>query len=150
MQRCAVFPSILRTRFPLRFLLINRPILTNLSFKAQFYFLFQHGVLFPFTLAVSRCNYSISVFLCTSLKSSSLLCCFLRSIFFTATCLPLCFSLAMHTIPVEPSPILMKLSRYSRGSPADRSRGGSALKERYKHDIKFMINNNEVMIPYLG
>lgn len=53
----------------------------------------------------------------TSLKSSSLLCCFLRSIFFTATCLPLCFSLAMHTIPVEPSPILIKLSRYSRGSP---------------------------------
>lgn len=56
----------------------------------------------------------------TSLKSSSLLCCFLRSIFFTATCLPLCFSLAMHTIPVEPSPILIKLSRYSRGSPVGK------------------------------
>lgn len=69
------------------------------------------------------------VFICTSLKSSSLLCCFLRSIFFTATCLPLCFSLAMHTIPVEPSPILMKLSRYSRGSPADRTRCGTALNE---------------------
>lgn len=56
----------------------------------------------------------------TSLKRSSRLCCFLRSIFFTATCLPLCFSLAMHTMPVEPSPILMKLSRYSRGSPERR------------------------------
>lgn len=57
----------------------------------------------------------------TSLKSSSLLCCFLRSIFFTATCLPLCFSLAMHTMPVEPSPILIKLSRYSRGSPVSKA-----------------------------
>lgn len=76
----------------------------------------------------------------TSLKSSSLLCCFLRSIFFTATCLPLCFSLAMHTIPVEPSPILIKLSRYSRGSPAGRYRYGLILKQHCKEKKKKYSN----------
>lgn len=47
----------------------------------------------------------------TSLKSSSRLCCLRKSIFLTATSLPELRTVAMHTIPVEPSPILMKLSR---------------------------------------
>lgn len=47
----------------------------------------------------------------TSLKSSSRRCCLRRSIFLTATSLPELRTVAMHTMPVEPSPILMKLSR---------------------------------------
>ncbi|MGH0146627.1 UNVERIFIED_CONTAM: hypothetical protein FKN15_063253 [Acipenser sinensis] len=33
----------------------------------------------------------------------------------------------MHTMPVEPSPILMKLSRYSRGSPGFTTSWSAAL-----------------------
>lgn len=47
----------------------------------------------------------------TSLNSSSRLCCLRRSIFFTATSRPELRTVAIHTTPVEPSPILMKLSR---------------------------------------
>ncbi|TNN87156.1 hypothetical protein EYF80_002358 [Liparis tanakae] len=43
-------------------------------------------------------------------ESNSLLCCRRKSIIFTATCLPLCFSVAIHTTPVEPSPIFTKFS----------------------------------------
>lgn len=75
----------------------------------------------------------------TSLKSSSRLCCFLRSIFFTATCLPLCFSLAMHTIPVEPSPILIKLSRYSRGSPVGKNMTLSSDATHKTYDLKKLV-----------
>lgn len=53
----------------------------------------------------------------TSLKRSSLRCWRRKSIFLTATCLPDVFSKAMQTTPVEPSPIFMKLSRFTRGSP---------------------------------
>lgn len=136
-QRCVAFPSILHTDMV--------PPQFSFTYRASRMFHLKHSLIFslkvksffPFkpSVAVSRWKYTDFVFICTSLKSSSLRCCFLRSIFFTATCLPLCFSLAMHTIPVEPSPILMKLSRYSRGSPADGTRCGTALKEHYEHDI---------------
>lgn len=53
----------------------------------------------------------------TSLNKSSLLCCFRRSIFFTATCWPVVFDVAKQTIPVDPSPIFIKFSRFSLGSP---------------------------------
>ena len=53
----------------------------------------------------------------TSLKSSSRRCCLRRSIFLTATCRPVVRSVEIHTMPVEPSPILMKFSRSWRGSP---------------------------------
>lgn len=53
----------------------------------------------------------------TSLNNNSLLCCFRRSIFLTATWAPVLVWVAIHTIPVDPSPILMKLSKSSLGSP---------------------------------
>ena len=64
---------------------------------------------------------------CTSLKSSSLRCCFLRSIIFTATCRPLCFSWAMQTTPVDPSPIFTKFSRVVLGSPGSTTICRAAL-----------------------
>lgn len=63
----------------------------------------------------------------TSLKSSSLRCCFLKSIRFTATWLPLVLWVAMHTIPVEPSPILIKFSKVDLGSPGDTTIWRAAL-----------------------
>ena len=33
--------------------------------------------------------------------------------------LPVDLSVAMHTVPVDPSPIFIKLSKFSRGSPAE-------------------------------
>ena len=53
----------------------------------------------------------------TSLKSSSRRCWRWRSIFLTATCLPEERSVAIHTMPVLPSPILTKEWRSPRGSP---------------------------------
>ena len=53
----------------------------------------------------------------TSLKSSSLRCCLRKSICLTATLRPVLRSTAVHTIPVEPSPIFKKLSSARRGSP---------------------------------
>ncbi len=63
----------------------------------------------------------------TSLKSSSLRCCLLRSIILTATTRPLCLSRAIHTTPVEPSPIFTKFSRYERGSPLSTTICSAAL-----------------------
>ena len=53
----------------------------------------------------------------TSLKSSSRRCCLRRSICLTATLRPVLRSTAVHTIPVDPSPIFRKLSSTRRGSP---------------------------------
>lgn len=55
----------------------------------------------------------------TSLNNNSRRCCFLRSIFLTATWRPVDLSVAIQTVPVDPSPILVKFSRFSRGSPAE-------------------------------
>ena len=52
----------------------------------------------------------------TSLKSNSRRCCLRRSIFLTAIWWP-SLLVAIHTMPVEPSPIFMKSSRNMRGSP---------------------------------
>ena len=52
----------------------------------------------------------------TSLKSSSLLCCFHRFIFFTATVRSRDSCLAVYTSPVDPSPIFLKSVKSVVGS----------------------------------
>lgn len=71
----------------------------------------QAGALRCFSLCLLLGVTLFLVVYCTSLNSNSLLCCRRRSIIFTATSLPLCFSVAIHTTPVEPSPIFTKFSR---------------------------------------
>lgn len=71
----------------------------------------QAGVLGWDSCEERRADYWASRPAPTSLKSSSRLCCLRKSIFLTATSLPELRTVAIHTIPVEPSPILMKLSR---------------------------------------
>ena len=63
----------------------------------------------------------------TSLNRSSLRCCFFKSIFFTATWRFVLLSRARQTTPVEPSPILIKLSRYS-GGPVEVTTTSSAFR----------------------
>ena len=70
----------------------------------------------------------------TSLNSNSLLCCFLKFIFFTATVLRDCFSMAEYTTAVEPSPIFFRMVRAPVGSPMHTTSWRAAYKYiKYEH-----------------
>ena len=87
---------------------------------ATFYEIYEFSTFEGISQIKTKVNFSKLPWHClTSLNRSSLLCCLRRSILLTATCRFVCLSIAIQTIPVEPSPILMKFSNLSRGSPLD-------------------------------